>query len=98
MKVPALKKTARTSHQPPHGTTAARSGSRLPWRRREMSTPSAPATAAGSSQPLPTANGPASSRCQLGLMPIVSPVSNWNGAETGERPMQVRPVRADADG
>ena len=32
--------------------------------------------AAGSSQPPSAANGPASSRCQLGLMPIVSAVSN----------------------
>ena len=74
--MPTLKKAARTSHQPPHSTTAARSGSRLPGRRREMSTPSALATAAGSSQPLSAANGPASSRCQPGLMPIVSALSN----------------------
>jgi hypothetical protein len=76
MNVPALKKTARTSHQPPQSTTEARSGSRLPRPRREISTPSAPATAAGNSQPPSAPNGPARRRCQLGLMAIVSAVSN----------------------
>ena len=41
-----------------------------------MSAPSAPARAAGSSHPPSAANGPDSSRCQPGLMPIVWALSN----------------------